>query len=77
MQKLEKQWTKRLKLHAKGNKLLAEGDMLLTEGDMLFAEGILSVYGNITLEWIFRNGDHDCKLENGELYKWREEKEKL
>ena len=70
MQKLEKQWTKRLKLHAEGYKLYAEGDKL-------FAEGILSVYGNITLEWIFRNGDHDCKLENGELYKWREEKEKL
>ena len=58
------------KLRAEGNKLWAEGDKLWAEGDKLWAEGILGVYGNIKLEWLYREGKNAeaCKLENGEIY---------
>ena len=60
------------KLHAEGNKLWAEGDKLWAEGDKLWAEAILSIHGNIKMEWKNYNSeknDHECHLENGEVYK--------
>ena len=56
-------WKMRLYLRAEGAKLRAEGDKL-------WAEGILGVYGNIKLEWLYREGKNAeaCKLENGEIY---------
>ena len=55
------QWTQRAKLWAEGAKLRAEGDKL-------WADAILEIYGDITLEWKFKDGDYDCILENGEHY---------
>ena len=80
------QWNTRLKLYAEGDKLYAEGSKLYAEGDKLYAEGsklraegdklyaeaILEIFGNIKLEWKWRTAGHDCKLENGEIYKWDE-----
>ena len=68
--KLQKQWNDRLKLWAEGSKLRAEGSKLRAEGDKLWADAILEVYGNIKLEWKFRDIDFDCELENGEIYRW-------
>jgi len=69
-------WGIRLKLWAEGNKLWAEGDKLRAEGDKLWAEGnklwaeaILEVYGNIKIEWIWKDNKYDCKLETGEIFK--------
>ena len=56
------------KLLAEGEKLLAEGAKLLAEGEKLWADAILEIYGNITLEWKFKDGDYDCILGNGEHY---------
>ena len=70
-------WDSRLKLRAEGAKLRAEGDKLRAEGaklwaegDKLWAEGILEAYGNITLQWEWRQDkkDHACRLENGEVF---------
>ena len=65
-------WKIRLKLWAEGDKLRAEGDKLWAEGNKLWAEGnkiwaeaILEVYGNIKIEW---REEHECHLENGEIY---------
>ena len=82
--KLEMQWKKRISLYAEGDKLRAEGDKLWAEGDKLYAEGdklyaegdklwaeaILEIYGNITIEWIWNGRNNNCKLENGDLYKF-------
>ena len=68
--KLQKQWNDRLKLWAEGDKLRAEGAKLWAEGSKLWADAILEVYGNIKLEWKFRDIDFDCELENGEIYRW-------
>ena len=58
------------KLKAEGYKLCAEGDKLCAEGDKLWAEGILEAYGNIRLEWIYREDLRAwaCKLETGEIF---------
>ena len=80
---LRKQWDERLRLRAEGDKLYSEGDKLYAEGNKLHAEGdklyaegrklwacaILEIFGNITLEWLYRDGGMDCLLGNGELYK--------
>ena len=78
--KLEIQWNARLKLWAEGDKLRAEGDKLRAEGLKLWAEGnklwadaILAVYGNIKLEWKWRDNILDCELENGEIYRGDDE----
>ena len=39
------------KLWAEGDKLRAEGNKLRAEGDKLWAEGVLSVLGNVTIEY--------------------------
>ncbi len=58
------------KLWAEGDKLWAEGNKLWAEGNKLWAEGILEAYGNITLEWQYREAklDFACVLENGEVF---------
>ena len=65
-----KLWAEGDKLRAEGSKLGAECDKLGAEGGKLWDEGIRDVFGNVTIEWIWRNGGEDCKLENGEVYKW-------
>ena len=62
------QWTQRAKLMAEVDKLMAEGAKLWAEGDKLWTDAILEIYGNITLEWKFKDGDYDCILGNGERY---------
>ena len=57
------------KLRAESAKLRDAGAKLWAEGDKLWAETILEVYGNIILEWKWRNGILDCELENGEVYR--------
>jgi len=54
----DKLWAEGSKLRAEGNKLVAEGDKLYAEGSKLYAEGdiifinkILSVLGNVEMEW--------------------------
>ena len=61
---LERVWKKRLKLRAEGDKLYAEGNKLWTGA-------ILAAKGNITIEWINRNGHWDCKLETGEIFRYK------
>ena len=56
------------KLSAEGNKLWAEGNNLWAEGNKLWAEAILSAFGNITIEWKWRDGVLGCHLGNGEVY---------
>ncbi len=51
--------------------LRAEGDKLWAEGDKLWAEAILSVYGNIEMEWknwSEEKQSHECHLETGEVF---------
>lgn len=66
---LKAQWNARISLWAEGDKLCAEGNKLLAEGDKLWAEAILGAFGNIKLEWVWRETGYDCHLENGEIYK--------
>ena len=61
------------KLWAEGYKLKAEGYKLMAEGDKLWADAILAVYGNIKLEWKWRDNILDCELENGEIYRGDDE----
>ena len=61
---LEVVWKKRIRLHLEGDKLISEGDKLHSEGDKLWEEAIISVYGNIQMEWRGNN----CYLPNGEIY---------
>ena len=70
-------WLSRLKLHAEGNKLYAEGNKLYAEGDMLWAEGnklwaeaVLEAYGNVTMEWLYREGKSSCacKVDGKDTY---------
>src|SRR5579859_364510 len=56
------------KLHAERDKRYAEGDKLHAEGDKLWAEAIIAVYGNIKLEWVYREdkSSYACVLEIGQ-----------
>ena len=58
------------KLRAEGNKLRDEGDKLRDEGDKLWAEAVLEFCGNITMQWVQRDGKDGCAclLENGETF---------
>ena len=58
----------RKKPHAEGDKLRAEGYKLHAEGSKLWAEAILSVYGNIKLEWSSTPKGMKCVLETGEEF---------
>ena len=60
----------REKLRAKGLKLWAKADKLWVEAEELWVENIQEVFGKINLKWIFRDGDLDCHLGNGEVYRW-------
>ena len=60
------------KLQAESNKLWAEGDKLWAEGNKLWAEAIITVHGNIKLEWKNWNIEthlYECHLETGEVFK--------
>lgn len=70
-------WNLRLRLRVEGNKLWAEGDKLRAEGDKLWAEGdklwaeaIIQAYGNITMDWMWREDkrDYTCILETGDVF---------
>ena len=63
-----KLWAEGDKLRAEGDKLHAEGYKLHAEGDKLWAEAILSVYGNIKLEWSSTPKGMKCVLETGEEF---------
>ena len=65
-----KLWAEGSKLMAEGSKLRAEGDKLWAEGDKLWAEGILEAYGNIKIEWLYREQkqQYACVLETGEIF---------
>ena len=54
--KLAAAWSARLKLRAEGAKLWAEGAKL-------WAEKIIEAYGNIQIEWRYRDGGYDCWLD--------------
>jgi uncharacterized coiled-coil DUF342 family protein len=67
----DKLWAESDKLRAESDKLWAEGDKLRAEGDKLWAEAILSVYGNIEMEWknwSEEKQSHECHLETGEVF---------
>jgi hypothetical protein len=68
----DKLWAEGYKLRAEGYKLWAEGDKICAEGHKLWAEGhklwaeaVLSVHGNITMEW--KSPTH-CVLGTGEEF---------
>src|SRR5271157_1411513 len=65
----DKQYAEADKLWAEADKQRAEADKQYAEADKLWAESVIAAYGNIRLEWIYRDGNHDCKLENGDLYR--------
>jgi len=48
---LEAAWAQRLRLWTEGNRLLSEGDRRRRVGDRLWAEMILSLVGNVTVEF--------------------------
>jgi hypothetical protein len=56
---------------AKSSKIWAKSDILRAEANELWAEAILETFGNIKIEWKNFNdekNDHECHLENGEIY---------
>ena len=69
----DKLWAEGDKLWAKGNKLRAKGNKLWIEGDKLWAEAIISIHGNVPVEWKYRDNDYDCIVE-GVTYKYRKAK---
>jgi len=67
-----KLWAESNKLMAEGSKLWAEGDKLMAEGDILWLDAVISVHGNIKLEWKNWNcttQSYECHLETGEVFK--------
>ena len=58
------------KLRAEGKRLFAKGYKLYGEGDKLWGDAVLKAQGNVEMKWIYRDGDFDCRLPNGEVYKW-------
>ena len=61
-------------LISEGNKLWAEGDNLHAKGNKLWAEAILSVHGNMPIQWKWRDIILDCYMKNGEIYRGDMEK---
>ena len=70
-------WENRLKFLAEGYKLRAEDDKLRVEGYKLSVKGsnlwtdaIISVHGDIKIEWVYRSekDGYACKLETGEIF---------
>jgi len=59
----DKLWAEGDKLRAEGDKLRAEGAKLWAEGAKLWAEKIIEAYGNIQIEWRYRDGGYDCWLD--------------
>jgi len=62
------------KLHAEGCELLAEskrlnskGDKLCVEGDLIFINAVITVYGDVDIEW-----DEDDVIVEGVRYKFLE-----
>ena len=83
-EEIVKRWIKGENLFIDCYKLKAEAWELFAEGDKSWAEAIFKKYGNIKIEFIKRvkeevkwgegryfGKDCDCKLETGELFKWR------
>ena len=58
------------RLRVKSYELLAEGYELRAEGTKLWFGAIIKAHGNVKMKWIYRDGDVDCHLPNGEIYKW-------
>jgi hypothetical protein len=67
---LKTAWKKRNKLRAKGAKLWAEGDKLREDGDKLWAEAIISIKGNVTIEWKYRQNKNSyaCVVDGNEIF---------
>jgi hypothetical protein len=66
---LQAEWKKYLSLRVEVAGLRARAAGLSARADGLWARAVLAIHGDITIEWKYRNGDFDCKLGNGELYK--------
>ena len=62
------------KLRVEGDKLRAEGNKLYTEGDKLWMKAVMEIKGNITMEWINKDGYLDCKLGTGEIFSGKGDK---
>lgn len=76
--KLNRAWAERTRLHAEGDRLWTEGRKfwgegvnLWAEGDRLWAEAILATVGNVTVVWGIWNDEHqswECTLPNQGLH---------
>jgi hypothetical protein len=76
-------WRKRLTLRAKGDKLYQKGGKLRdrgtkyynegakfhAKGDKHYIENLTALVGNIKMEWVWRDGGFDCKLETGDVFR--------
>ena len=58
------------KLWAEGDKLRAEGAKLRAEGDKLWAETVISIVGNVTLDWVWRSdeGAYACIVDGKQTF---------
>ena len=84
VEEIVKRWLKGENLFIECYNLKAEAFKLFAESDKSWAEAVLKKYGNIKIELTKRvekefkweegrylGKDCDCKLETGELFKWR------
>jgi hypothetical protein len=62
-------WAEADRFWADADRLWAKGERLRADADRLWAEAIIEVYGNIRIEWKFRDGVVDCHLETGEIFR--------
>jgi len=63
-------WAKADELRVEGNELSAKADELRVEGNELWARAVEKADGIAKAKWVQRDGESDCHLPNGEVYRW-------